>query len=110
MLTRQKALKIIKKKVDGNSNRKIKLKSPFVCEFLEGTIRHTVRKKIISIYKNGNSVFWVDESYGVRNINMLDTKDLHKMLWQIISDKEKRDIALEHLIASKPYLEEKQKS
>ena len=58
------------------------------------------------MYKNGNSVFWVDDSYSVRNINMLATKDLHKIMWQLITDKKKREIALEHLLSSKTYLEE----
>jgi hypothetical protein len=49
---------------------------------------------------------WIDDAYAMRNINVLDTKDLHKIMWQNLSDKEKREIALEHLLESKAYLED----
>lgn len=106
MISRQKTLKLIKEKVDARTSGKIKLKKQFWCEFVEGTFRHKERRRIVSMYKNGNSVFWIDDSYSVRNINMLDTKDLHKIMWQLTTDKEKREIALEHLLSSKTYLEE----
>ena len=106
MITRQKTLKLIKEKVDSRTSGKIKLKKQFMCEFVEGTFKHTERRRIISLFKQGNSVMWIDERYGVRNINMLDTKDLHKIMWQLTTDKEKREIALEHLLSSKTYLEE----
>lgn len=105
MITRQKTLKLIKEKVDSRTSSKIKLKKQFMCEFVEGTFKHTERRRIISLLKQGNSVMWIDERYGVRNINMLDTKDLHKIMWQLTTDKEKREIALEHLLSSKTYLE-----
>jgi hypothetical protein len=35
---------------------------------------------------------------------MLDTKDLHKLMWMLISDKEKKEIALEHLLSTRDYL------
>jgi hypothetical protein len=47
---------------------------------------------------------WIDDSYQIRNINILELKDLHKIMWQIISDKEKKEIALAHLIETKEYL------
>ena len=106
MITRQKTLKLIKEKVDSRASGKIKLKKQFICEFVEGTFKHTERRRIISLFKQGNSVMWIDEMYGVRNINILDTKDLHKIMWQNLSDKEKREIALEHLLESKAYLED----
>lgn len=106
MITRQKTLKLIKEKVDSRASGKIKLKKQFTCEFVEGTFKHTERRKIVSLFKQGNSVMWIDEGYCVRNINILDTKDLHKTMWQLISDKEKMEIALEHLFESKTYLEE----
>lgn len=106
MITRQKTLKLIKEKVDSRASGKIKLKKQFMCEFVEGTFKHTERGRIVSLFKQGNSVMWIDERYGVRNINMLDTKDLHKIMWQLTTDKEKREIALEHLLSSKTYLEE----
>ena len=106
MVTRQKTLKLIKEKVDSRASGKIKLKKQFMCEFVEGTFKHTERRRIVSLFKQGNSVMWIDERYGVRNINVLDTKDLHKIMWQNLSDKEKREIALEHLLESKAYLED----
>ncbi len=106
MVTRQKTLKLIKEKVDSRASGKVKLKKQFMCEFMEGTFKHTERRRIISLFKQGNSVMWIDERYGVRNINMLDTKDLHKIMWQNLSDKEKSEIALEHLLESKTYLED----
>lgn len=106
MITRQKTLKLIKEKVDSRASGKIKLKKQLMCEFVEGTFKHTERRRIVSLFKQGNSVMWIDERYGVRNINMLDTKDLHKIMWQLISDKEKMEIALEHLVSTKTYLKE----
>ena len=106
MISKQKTLKLIKEKVDARASGKIKLRKPFWCEFAEGTFRHNERRRITFLYKNGNSVFWLDDGYCARNINMLDTKDLHKVMWQLVTDKEKREIALEHLLLTKNYLEE----
>jgi hypothetical protein len=106
MINKQKTLKLIKEKVDARTNGKIKLKKPFYCTFEEGVFKHSVRKRITSLLKQGNSVMWVDDGYGVRNISILETTDLHKIMWQIISDKEKREIAYEHLITTKQYLTE----
>lgn len=106
MITRCKTLKLIKEKVDNRSNGKVKLKKPFWCEFQEGTFRHTERKRIAKLVKQGNSIMWIDDGYAIRNITVLETKDLHKIMWQIISDKEKRDIAYEHLVETKTYLTE----
>jgi hypothetical protein len=106
MITRQKTLKLIKEKVDSRASGKIKLRKQFTCEFVEGTFKHTERRRIISLLKQGNSVMWIDDAYAIRNINVLDTKDLHKIMWQNLSDKEKREIALEHLLESKAYLED----
>ena len=104
MISRGDTLKVIKEKVDSRTSGNIKLKKQFNCEFVEGTFRHTERRRITKLVKNGNSVMWVDDGYAMRNITILDTKDLHKILWQLISDKEKREIAYEHLIATKEYL------
>jgi hypothetical protein len=106
MITRQKTLKLIKEKVDSRASGKIKLKKQFTCEFVEGTFKHTERRRIVSLIKQGNSVMWIDDAYAMRNINILDTKDLHKIMWQLINDKEKMEIALEHLVSTKTYLEE----
>ncbi len=104
MITKAKTLKLIKSKVDSRKNGKIKLKKPFTCTFKEGAIKHTVSRKITYLIKSGNSVLWMDDTYAVRNISVLDSKDLHKIMWQLVSDKEKAEIALEHLITSKTYL------
>ena len=106
MITRGKTLKLIKEKVDGRTSGKIKLKKSFWCEFEEGTFRHIERRRILSLVKKGNSVMWLDDGYSMRNITVLDTKDLHKIMWQLTTDKEKRDIAYEHLIETKTYLTE----
>ena len=104
MITRAETLKMIKEKVDSRTNGTIKLKKQFWCEFIEGIIRHTERRRITKLVKSGNSVMWLDDGYAMRNITILDTKDLHKILWQLISDKEKKEIAYEHLIQTKDYL------
>lgn len=106
MITKTKTLKLIKSKVDARKSGRIKLKKSFVCAFEEGIIRHTERRRITHLMKSGNSVLWMDDTYNVRNISVLDTKDLHKIMWQLISDKEKMEIALEHLVLTKSYLEE----
>lgn len=104
MINRTKTLKLIKEKVDARTNGKINLKKPFWAVFVEGMFRHTERRRITKLVKNGNSVMWIDEAFRVRNITMLDTKDLHKIMWQLISESEKKQIALEHLIETKSYL------
>lgn len=104
MISKAKTLKRIKEIVDAKTSGMTKLKKPFECEFKEGVIKHTVKRRIMKLVKSGNSINWIDDAYGVRNINMLDTKDLHKILWQLITDKEKREIALEHLLSTKDYL------
>ena len=104
MISRKDTLKTIKEKVDSRSNGKFKLKKPFECKFEEGVFRHTEVRKIVSLHKNGNSILWQDNNYQLRNINMLDTKDLHKLMWMLISDKEKKEIALEHLLSTRDYL------
>lgn len=104
MITRKDTLKLIKEKIDAKTSGKFKVKKPFECKFDEGVFRHTEKRKITSLYKSGNSILWVDNTNQVRNINMLDTKDLHKLMWMLISDKEKKEIALEHLISTKEYL------
>lgn len=104
MTNKTETLKIIKEKVDSRSNGKIKLKRQFSCEFKEGTFKHTEKRRITTLQKQGNSVMWLDDAYHMRNINILELKDLHKIMWQLISDKEKKEIALEHLIETKDYL------
>lgn len=104
MISKGNTLKIIKNKVDERNNKQIKLKKQFSVTFLEGVFKHYVTRKITKLIKQGNSVMWIDNNYEMRNINMLATQDLHKILWQLISDKEKKEIALEHLLTTKQYL------
>lgn len=104
MTSKKDTLKLIKEKVDGRTSGKIKLPKPFVVTIKEGIIKCTKRVKVATLIKQGNSVMWIDNNYAVRNINVLDIKDLHKIMWQIISDKEKREIALTHLLETKDYL------
>lgn len=105
MINKTETLKLIKSKVDARKNGKIKLPKPFKVEIREGVVLVTKNVKITSLIKNGNSVFFKDDTYQLRNINILDTKDLHRIMWQLITDKEKKEIALEHLVMSKTYLE-----
>ena len=105
MISKQKTLKLIKEKVDGRANTSIKLKKAVLCPIMEGTFRHLVRARVTKLVKDGNSVMCLDDTYQMRNINVLGSKELHQIMWQIISDKEKREIALEHLLTSKTYLE-----
>jgi hypothetical protein len=104
MISKQETLKLIKEKVDARPSNKIKLKKPFWCNFVTGIFKHKERRRIVTLVKDGNSTNWIDDGYSVRNINVLDTKDLHKIMWQLISDKEKKEIALQHLIETKNYL------
>ena len=106
MISRQKTLKLIKSKVDARKSGKIKLAKPFHCSFLEGVFKHLETRKIVTLVKSGNSVLWVDENHRMRNISILNTSDLHKIMWQLISDKEKSAIAMEHLLTTKNYLED----
>ena len=105
MITKQKTLKIIKEKVDGRTSRHIKLKKPVVAELLEGIgYKRKVNRRIVKLVKDGNSVNFVDDTYFQQNINVLDTKELHQILWQVITENEKKEIALEHLLLTKTYL------
>lgn len=107
MISKGKTLKLIKQKVDAKTSRQIKLKKPLPCVLEEGIgFKQKVVHRITKMIKNGNSVYVVDDTYQQFNMNVLDTKDLHKIMWQVISDKEKAEIALEHLISTKTYLED----
>ena len=105
MITKQKTLKLIKEKVDSKTSRQIRLKKPVIAETIEGIgYKRKVQRRIVKLRKDGNSVNFVDDIYSMKNINVLDTKALHQILWQVISEAEKKEIALEHLIATKTYL------
>ena len=65
MITRSKTLKLIKEKVDSKTSGKIKLRKPFYVVFKEGVIKHTTRKRIVSLQKQGNSTMWLDDGYGM---------------------------------------------
>ena len=104
MITRKETLKIIKEKVDARANGKFKLKKRVETEMKVGLFKHTEKKTLKELFKSGNSIFCVDTNYAVHNINELDGKALRTMMWQLISDKEKKDIALEHLYTTMDYL------
>ena len=106
MISKQKTLKVIKEKVDARANGKIKLKKHVTTDLVCGLFKHTETKNIKEVFKHGNSVFCVDDNYEVRNINELDGKALRTILWQLITDKEKKEIALEHLYDTMDYLKE----
>jgi len=104
MITKQKTLKLIKEKVDAKTNGKIKLKKMVNTNMVCGIFKHIEPKRIKELFKRGNSVYVVDDNYEAHNLNELDTNALHRIMWQIISDKEKKDIALKHLLETKAYL------
>lgn len=105
MISKQKTLKLIKEKVDSKTSRQIRLKKPIVCSMMEGIgYKREVKRRITKLVKDGNSVNFMDDTYFQKNINVLDTKVLHQILWQVISEVEKKEIALEHLMTTKTYL------
>ena len=106
MIGKTSTLKLIKSKVDAKKSGKIKLKKPVFGLFSDGVIKTTKIRRVTTLLKNGNSVMWMDDAYELRNINILESVSLHKIMWQLISDKEKKEIALEHLLSTKTYLED----
>jgi hypothetical protein len=97
MITRSKTLKLIKEKVDSRTNGKVKLKKRVETDMQVGIFKHTEKRVFKELFKNGNSVFCVDTNYEVHNINELDIKALRSILWQLLTDKEKKEIALEYM-------------
>ena len=106
MITKTATLKLIKEKVDARSTGKVKLKKRVTSEVVCGVFRHKEKKVIKDLFKQGNSVMCIDDNYEVHNINELDSKALQSILWQLITDKEKKEIALEYLYSSMTYLKE----
>jgi hypothetical protein len=106
MITKTETLKLIKEKTDARANGKVKLKKHVVTDLVCGVFKHTETKTIKEIFKRGNSIFCVDDNYEVRNINELDGKALRTIVWQLLTEKEKRDIALEHLYSTMDYLKD----
>lgn len=105
MIGKTSTLKLIKSKVDAKKSGKIKLKKPVFGLFSDGIIKTSKIRRVTTLLKKGNSVMWMDDAYELRNINILESVSLHKIMWQLISDKEKKEIALEHLLSTKKYLE-----
>lgn len=105
MISRQETLKRIKQKVDARAKGTIKLKK---CVGAMVEVGHSFKtneqRTIKSLCKNGNSVFCIDTIHQCRNINELDTKALRSILWQFLTEKDKREIAIEHLYSSYPEL------
>lgn len=106
MITKSKTLKLIKEKVDGRTTGKVRLKKRVTSEVICGVFKHKERKVIKDLFKQGNSVMCIDDNYEVHNINELDGKALQSILWQVISDKEKKEIAFEHLYSTMGHLKE----
>lgn len=106
MITKTETLKLIKEKVDARANGKVKLKKLVETTLEVGIFKHSEKREFKELFKKGNSIFCVDTNYEVHNINELDSKALRMMLWQLISDKEKREIALEHLYSTIDYLKD----
>jgi hypothetical protein len=104
MVTRQKTLKIIKQKVDARTKGVAKLRKNVTAQVRVGISRKLENKTITKLYKYGNSIMCIDNNYVVRNINELDTKALRIIMWQLITDKEKKELALEHLYSTITYL------
>jgi hypothetical protein len=106
MISKTETLKLIKEKVDARANGKVKLKKRVETTLEVGIFKHTEKRVFKELFKKGNSIFCVDENYEVHNINELDSTALRTMLWQLITDKEKKEIALEHLYTIMSYLKE----
>ena len=106
MIAKGETLKLIKEKVDARSSGKIRLKKRVETEMQVGIFKHTEKRVFKELFKNGNSTFCVDTNYEVHNINELDVKALRIILWQLLNDKEKKEIALEHLYSTIDYLED----
>lgn len=106
MISKSETLKLIKEKVDARANGKVKLKKHVVTEMQVGIFKHTEEREFKELFKRGNSVYCVDTNYEVHNINELDGKALRSMMWQLITDKEKREIALQHLYTTMDYLKD----
>ena len=106
MISKTDTLKKIKEKVDARANGKVKLKKQVNTKMKVGLFKHTEERSFKELFKRGNSVFCVDKNYEVHNINELDGRALRTIMWQLITDKEKRDIALEHLYTTMNYLKE----
>lgn len=106
MISKTDTLKLIKEKVDSRANGKVKLKKRVETEMQVGIFKHTEKRTFKELFKRGNSVFCVDTNYEVHNINELDGKALRTIMWQLITDKEKREIALDHLYSTMDYLKD----
>jgi hypothetical protein len=97
MINKGETLKLIKEKVDARANGKIKLKKHIDTEVKVGLFKHTEKRRFKELFKSGNSTFCVATNYEVHNISELDIKALRVMLWQLLTDKEKKEIALEYM-------------
>ena len=106
MISKAETLKLIKEKTEARANGKVKLKKHVTTDLVCGIFKHTETKTIKELFKRGNSIFCVDDNYEVRNINELDGKALRTIMWQLITDKEKKEIALEHLYTTMDYLKD----
>jgi hypothetical protein len=104
MITRIETLKRIKVKVEDRKSAKIRLKRQVPCEFKEGVFSITTRRKAVELFKQGSSVMFVDENHEVRNIRVLDTPALHTILFMLLTNEERSEIALNDFFNRYPHL------
>lgn len=93
-MKKTKILKEIKAKVDGKSNHLFKIRKRIVANVQIGHFGTSVVRRVEKVQKYGNSVIFIDENNAIRNINVLDSDTLLKILWEILNPKEKREVAL----------------
>lgn len=93
-MTKNDILKKIKEKVDAKSNNLFKIRTRIVANVQIGHFGTSVERRIEKVQKYGNSVIFIDENSAIRNINILDSDTLLKILWEILNPSEKKEVAL----------------
>lgn len=93
-MTKNEILKKIKEKVDAKSNNLFKIRGRIVANVQIGHFGTSVVRRIEKVQKYGNSVIFIDENSAIRNINILDSDTLLKILWEILNPSEKKEVAL----------------
>ena len=93
-MTKNQILKIIKEKVDAKPNNLFKIRRKIIANVQVGYFGTFVERRIEKVQKYGNSVIFIDENSAIRNINILDSDTLLKILWEILNPSEKKEVAL----------------
>ena len=94
IMTKNQILKIIKEKVDAKPNNLFKIRRKIIANVQVGYFGTFVERRIEKVQKYGNSVIFIDENSAIRNINILDSDTLLKILWEILNPSEKKEVAL----------------